>query len=100
MRSVPDEAVLFIQGVGVDAGNRSAVLDACQLGAAGACNVHDGEGPTGVHEAVGIAGGIGVETGDLAGVVDAERGCAGGERKVDRGEHAGLVQEAVGARYI
>ena len=26
MRSVPDEAVLFIQGVGVDAGNRSAFL--------------------------------------------------------------------------
>ena len=79
MRSLADEAVLLIQGVGADTRNRSSVLDACQLGTAGACTVH------GANEAVAIVGGVGVEAGDLPGVVDAERGRAGGERKVDGG---------------
>ena len=79
MRSFADEAVLLIQGVGADTRNRSSVLDACQLGTAGACNVHGAEGPTGANEAVAIVGGVGVEAGDLPGVVDAERGRAGGE---------------------
>ena len=74
MRSLADEAVLLIQGVGADTRDRSSVLDACQLGTAGACHVHRAEGPTGVNEAVAIAGGVGVEACDLSCVVDAECG--------------------------
>jgi hypothetical protein len=70
------------QGVGIDARNRSSVLDACQLSTAGACNVHCAEGRTGVNETVSIAGGVGVVAGDLAGVVDAERGRAGGGKLI------------------
>jgi hypothetical protein len=100
IRSLTGEAVCLIEGVGVDAGDRSPVLDARQLGAAGARNVYGAEGPTGIDEAVGIAGGVGVEACDLPGVVDAECGRTDRERKVDGVEHAGLEQEAVGCRRI
>jgi hypothetical protein len=35
---IANEAVLSSHGVGIDARNRSSVLDACQLSTAGACN--------------------------------------------------------------
>ena len=78
-------AVLFIQGVAVDAGDRPVVLDAGEKRAARACDVHDAERPAGEDEAVGVAGCVAVKAGDLLRVVDAEGARAGRERKVDGG---------------
>ena len=89
-----------IDRVGADTADGSPVLDACQLGAAGACDVHGAERAAGVDEAVGVPGGVGVVAGHLPGVVDAEGGRAGGERKVDRSERPGPEHKAVGTRGI
>ena len=56
--SPTDEAVHSGDGVGVDAGDQSVVLDACQLRTGGARDVHAGEGAARDDEAVLVARGV------------------------------------------